>query len=157
VKLNIIPLCMCSAMWQCAIHRPGLLTSNRMSTVWSVRISTVSFHTRFGSTLPSRARTRNRPAPVEMERVMHGMVGFHLVDQPDLDPLSDAEPPVDCRAVHPSGAIEEPPVHGRIGARPIDLDHVVFPLDPVGGAMPSVIAMVGVMVGRWPAGRLDGE
>jgi hypothetical protein len=31
--------------------------------VWPVRMSTVSFHTRFGSTVPSRARTRNRPAP----------------------------------------------------------------------------------------------
>ena len=32
VKLNIMPLCMCSAMWQWAIHRPGLVTSNKMST-----------------------------------------------------------------------------------------------------------------------------
>ena len=63
VKLNIMPLCMCSAMWQCAIHSPGLVTSNKMSTVCPVRTSTVSFHTRFGSATPSRASTRNRPAP----------------------------------------------------------------------------------------------
>ena len=25
-KLNIMPLSVCSAMWQCAIHRPGLVT-----------------------------------------------------------------------------------------------------------------------------------
>jgi hypothetical protein len=25
-KLNIIPLSVCSAMWQCAIHSPGLVT-----------------------------------------------------------------------------------------------------------------------------------
>jgi hypothetical protein len=25
-KLNIIPLSVCSAIWQCAIHRPGLVT-----------------------------------------------------------------------------------------------------------------------------------
>ena len=62
-KLNIIPLSWCSAMWQCAIHRPGLVTSSRMSTISPVRTSTVSFQTRFGSTSPSRARTRNRPAP----------------------------------------------------------------------------------------------
>src|SRR6185312_10278933 len=49
VKLNIMPLCMCSAMWQCAIHNPGLVTSNKMSTVCPVRTSTVSFHTRLGS------------------------------------------------------------------------------------------------------------
>ena len=50
VKLNIIPLSWCSAMWQCAIQRPGSLTSKRMSTVSPVRTSTVSFQTRFGST-----------------------------------------------------------------------------------------------------------
>jgi hypothetical protein len=61
------------------------------STVWPVRMSTVSFHTRFGSTIPSRARTRDRPGAVEVEGVMHGMVGVNLVDQPDLDPLSDAD------------------------------------------------------------------
>jgi hypothetical protein len=31
LKLNIMPLCTCSAMWQCAIHGPGLDTSNSMS------------------------------------------------------------------------------------------------------------------------------
>jgi hypothetical protein len=44
-----MPLCMCSAMWQWAIHRPGLVTSNKMSTVSPVRTSTVSFQTRLGS------------------------------------------------------------------------------------------------------------
>ena len=34
LKLNIMPLCMCSAMWQWAIHNPGLDTSNKMSTTW---------------------------------------------------------------------------------------------------------------------------
>src|SRR4030095_5737242 len=34
LKLNIMPLCMCSAMWQWAIHKPGLDTSNKMSTTW---------------------------------------------------------------------------------------------------------------------------
>ena len=62
-KLNIMPLSWCSAMWQCAIHTPGLVTSSRMSTVSPRRTSTVSFHTRFGSMVPSRLRIRNRPAP----------------------------------------------------------------------------------------------
>jgi hypothetical protein len=31
LKLNIMPLCTCSAMWQCAIQGPGLDTSNSMS------------------------------------------------------------------------------------------------------------------------------
>jgi hypothetical protein len=62
-KLNIIPLSWCSAMWQCAIQVPGLLTSRRMSTVSPVRTRTVSFQTRLSSTAPSRLRTRKRPAP----------------------------------------------------------------------------------------------
>ncbi len=33
LKLNIMPLSWCSAMWQCAIHSPGLVTSSRISTV----------------------------------------------------------------------------------------------------------------------------
>jgi hypothetical protein len=32
LKLSIIPLSWCSAMWQCAIHRPGLVTSSSRST-----------------------------------------------------------------------------------------------------------------------------
>ena len=50
-------------MWQCAIQRPGLVTSRRMSTVSPARTSTVSFHTRFDSGTSSRAMTRKRPAP----------------------------------------------------------------------------------------------
>src|SRR3954452_10022512 len=63
LKLNIMPLWLCSAMWQWAIHSPGLETSSKMSTVSPARSSTVSFHTRLGSGCPSRDRTRNRPAP----------------------------------------------------------------------------------------------
>src|SRR5512145_3016535 len=48
-KPNIIPLSWCSAMWQCAIHTPGCVASKRMSTVWPVGTSTVSFQTRLGS------------------------------------------------------------------------------------------------------------
>src|SRR5215210_5708168 len=41
VKLNIMPLSWCSAMWQCAIHTPTFVTSSRMSTVSPVRTRTV--------------------------------------------------------------------------------------------------------------------
>jgi hypothetical protein len=37
LKLNIMPLSWCSAMWQCAIQRPTFVTSSRMSTVSPVR------------------------------------------------------------------------------------------------------------------------
>jgi hypothetical protein len=36
------------------------VTSSRMSTVPAVRTSTVSFQTKFGSTVPSRLRTTSR-------------------------------------------------------------------------------------------------
>ena len=62
-NLNIIPLSMCSAMWQCAIHRPGLVASKRMCTTSPARTRTVSFYTRFSSGAPPRSRTRKRPAP----------------------------------------------------------------------------------------------
>src|SRR6185437_16084948 len=62
-KLNIMPLSWCSAMWQCAIQMPGFVTCSRMSTVSPVRISTVSFQTRFCSGWPSLAKIKNRPAP----------------------------------------------------------------------------------------------
>src|SRR5918993_997317 len=53
LKLSIIPLSWCSAMWQCAIHRPGLVMSSSRSTVSPVRTSTVSFQTRLSSVTPS--------------------------------------------------------------------------------------------------------
>src|SRR5918992_1144093 len=59
-KLSIIPPSRCSAMWQCAIQLPGLLVSTRRSTVSPVRMSTVSFHTRFSFGTPSRLMTRKR-------------------------------------------------------------------------------------------------
>src|SRR5919199_542481 len=49
LKLNIIPLSVCSAMWQWAIHSPGLVTCSKMSMVSPAFRSTVSFHTRLGS------------------------------------------------------------------------------------------------------------
>jgi tetratricopeptide (TPR) repeat protein len=46
---------------------------------------------------------------VDVERVVHRVVGVHLVDQPDLDPLSRGEPPVDGEPVAAGGAVEQPP------------------------------------------------
>ena len=132
VKLNIMPLCMCSAMWQWAIHRPGLVTSNRMSTVCPVRTRTVSFQTRLVLRRSVAGQDEEAPGAVQVERVVHRVVGVHLVDQSDLDPVSDGEPPVDrgCRGA--GGPIHEFPVHVGRGGQPVDLHHVVFPFDAVG-------------------------
>ena len=52
-----------SAMWQCAIHSPGWVSSSSRSTVCPIGTSTVSLQTRLGSGAPSRARIRKRPSP----------------------------------------------------------------------------------------------
>ena len=129
VKLNIMPLCMCSAMWQCAIHRPGLVTSNRMSTVCPVRTSTVSFQTRFGSATPSRASTRKRPAPCRWNGWCIGWSESISLTSRILTRSPDGELPVDGGAVGAGGPVQQLPAHGRGGGQPVHLDHVVFPLD----------------------------
>ena len=62
-----MPLSWCSAMWQCAIQRPGLVTSSRMSTVSPVLTSTVSFQARFSSGASAQSenafRQLARPVP----------------------------------------------------------------------------------------------
>ena len=106
---------------------------------------------------PVAGQDQEPPCTVEVEGVMHGMVGLHFVDQPDLDPLSDAEPPVDCRAVDPSGASRN---LQRMVALVLDrLTSTMSSSHSIPSAVlcPSVIAMVGVMVGHWLAGRLGGE
>ena len=130
-KLNIIPLSACSAMWQCAIHSPGFDTSSTMSTVSPVRTSTVSFHTRFGSLDPVAATMHQEPAgPVDVERVVHRVIGVHLVHEPDLHPVADRERPVDLGVACARVAIDQRSTACWSGSviRLIS-SHRVFPLD----------------------------
>ena len=60
LKPNIILASKCSAIWQCAIHVPGLVISTRSSTVEPFGISTVSFQTKLSFCLPSIERIKNR-------------------------------------------------------------------------------------------------
>jgi hypothetical protein len=63
-------------MWQCAIHRPGFVTSRRMSAVSPVRTS-----------LPDQAllglsvvrQHDEAPDTVDVERMVRRVVGVHLV------------------------------------------------------------------------------
>jgi hypothetical protein len=57
-----------------AIHRPGLVTSSRMSTVSPVRTRTVSFQTRFGSTTSSRRQDEEAAGAVDVEGVRHRVI-----------------------------------------------------------------------------------
>jgi hypothetical protein len=100
-----------------------------MSTVSPVRTSTVSFQTRFGSSTPSRARTRKAPGAVDVEGVRHRMVGVHLVDEADLDLIADANFQSMAAFAAPGVAVDELPAHVLCCRPPIHLDHVVFPLD----------------------------
>ena len=75
------------------------------------------------------------PCAVNVERVRHRMVGVHLVDEADLDLITDAEFPVDAGVFGSGVAIDELPTHVRGRGLPIHLDHVVFPLDSVRGVV----------------------
>ena len=99
LKLNIMPLCMCSAIWQWAIHRPGLVTSKRMSTVSTCTHQHGVLPDQVGLGDPVAGQHQESAGAVQVERVVHGMVGRHFIDQPDLDSVAGGEPPVDGRAV----------------------------------------------------------
>ncbi len=66
---------------------------------------------------------------MEMEGMVHGMVGVHLVDQPNLHLVANPEVPID-RVVHAARRpVDEPPAHVRWCRHTVDRDHVIFPLD----------------------------
>jgi hypothetical protein len=73
-----------------------------MSTVSPVHTSTVSFQTRFASGSPSRPARRSA-GTVNVERVVHRVVGVHLADQPQLDQIADSELPPDRVVPCPRG------------------------------------------------------
>ena len=69
---------------------------------------------------------------MDMERMVHRVVPGHLVEQADRDSVADAEAPVDRRVLGAGLAVDQLPAHVRRGRHPVDVDHVVFPLDPAG-------------------------
>ncbi len=133
-------------MWQCAIQRPGLVTSSRMSTISPVRTSTVSFHTRLGSALAVAGEDQEAAGPVDVEGVVHRVVGVHLVDQADLHPVADRELPLDGGVLGLGRAVDQLPAHVRRRRDPVDLHHVVFPLDAPGRRVRVRLAVAVVLV-----------
>src|SRR5262249_11156267 len=83
-------------------------------------------------------------SPVDVERVRHRMIGVHFVDQPKLHLVPDMKRPVDLGVLGACLSVDELPAHVRRRRHPIDLDHVVLPLDALRGVV-RVIAMVIVM------------
>ena len=71
------------------------------------------------------------------------MVGVHLVQQPDLHAVTDAEPPLDVVVLRIVGAVDELPARVRRRRELVDVDHVVFPLDPAGRLVVMPVVRVG--------------
>ena len=84
VKLNIMPLCMCSAMWQWAIHSPrvGDVEQDVDGLPGAHQHGVLPDQVGFGDPLHGPAPGSGRRRAVE--RVAHWKVGAHLVDQSDL-------------------------------------------------------------------------
>ena len=69
---------------------------------------------------------------------MHRMIGVHLVDQPDLHPVTDRERPADVPVHRPGLAVDELPDHVAGVRDPVDLRHQVLPLQAVTVVVPAV-------------------
>ena len=74
-------------------------------------MSTVSFQARFDSTTSSRVEDQESARAVNVERVRHRMIGVHLVDEADLDLITDSELPVDRRVRRARVPVDELPAH----------------------------------------------
>ena len=85
---------------------------------------------------------------VDVEGVVHGMVGVHLVEQSDLDLVADLEAPVDRVVLGSRCAVNQLPAHVGGSRDPVDLDHVVFPLDASGFGVTVFSTLVGMAVSR---------
>ena len=70
------------------------------------------------------------------------MVSGHLVEEPDLHLVADPEPPVDRRVLIAGRAVDQLPAHVGRGGHPVDLDHVVVPLDPAGRLVAGRIGLM---------------
>src|SRR3954452_1868711 len=57
------------------------------------------------------AQNQEAPRSMDVERVVHRVVAGHLIEQPDLDPVPDAEPPVDGRVLGTGRAVDQLPTH----------------------------------------------
>ena len=82
---------------------------------------------------------------MHVEWVVHRVVGVHLVDQADLDPIADPESPGDGVVLLSARSVHQLPAGVGRGREAVDVDHVVFQLDPI-GLMLMVAGPVRVMM-----------
>ena len=111
-----------------------------------VRTSTVSFQTRFASGSPSRASTRNRPAPWTWNGWCIGWsesISF-------TRRIFTWSPTRNCQSIAWFGVagvlVDQLPAHVGRRRDPVDLDHVVLPLDPADGGVVVAVVVVGMLV-----------
>ena len=108
---------------------------------------------RFGDPVPGE--DQEAACAMDVEGVVHGMVGVHLVDQADLHLVSHREPPCDGAILCAGVTVHELPAHVGRGRHPVDLDHVVFPLDAIvrwlTGAF-RLVVLVDVVLVRFGSG-----
>src|SRR5207247_1968553 len=74
------------------------------------------------------------------------VVGIHLVDEAELHLIADPEGPVNLCVLGPGVAIDQLPAHVGWRRHPVDLDHVVFPLDSLRGIVRMASAVVLVVL-----------
>jgi len=70
------------------------------------------------------------------------VVGIHLVDQPQLDLVADTELPGDRVVDGARLLVDEVPAQVRGRRDPVDVEHVVLPLDPAGRFVLLVVLVV---------------
>ena len=71
----------------------------------------MSFQTKLVLGLAVAAENQEPARAVDVERVVHRMVLVHLVGQPDLDPVADAEGPGDGGVLGPGLLVDQLPDH----------------------------------------------
>ena len=145
VKLSIIPLSWCSAMWQCAIQTAGMGDVEEDVDGLAGRDEHGVLPDEVGLGDAVAGEDEEAAGAVDVERMVHRVVRVHLVDDPDLDLVADAEAPVDPMPFRSGVSVDELPAHVRWGGDAVDLEHVVLPLDPAG-----VVAVLAAGVVRMP-------
>ena len=117
-------------MWQCAIHTPGVRDVEQDVDGLAGSEEDRVLPDEIGFGLAVTREHDEAAGAVDVERVVHRVIRVHLVDEADLHRVADAEAPVDLVVDGAARAVDELPARVRRRGDAVDLDHVVFPLDP---------------------------
>src|SRR3954469_10213278 len=94
------------------------------------------------------ARKNDKAAgAMDMEGMVHRVIGIHLVDEPQLHLVADDETPVDRMVGGSRLSVDKAPVHVCRRRNSVDIHHVVFPFDATSLALLLVAVVAVVAVG----------